>query len=194
MGCAELPGGEVGDCMTAAMEARGEEGSCDVVTDPVWRDECLFLEGERLRKQGKVEEAFRACEQTRFGRECSYHIVRDEARAVVNEPIEAAEEHFNSLPWGKRVPDSDSMFWESWFTHRRYLEMPVDRRSCDALKRRTPCQEGADRTFDEAALGAQRKPLCAALEAGEPPILLDDGSPAFWLDSYSVDRAKVLCR
>ena len=193
-GCGTLPAGDADDCKTAALEIREEEGQCGTLEDPLWKDECLFLEGERLRKEGRLEEAFALCESTRFGRECSWHILRDEAHNVHDRSFPEVEAYYKGLPYGKRVPDGEALFWESWFTHRRFLGNKVDRRDCEVLSQPRHCFEGADRTFDETCLMQNRRVFCEKMASGEPLFTLEDGTSAFYVDSYSQGRAEVLCR
>jgi len=184
---------EVGDCMTAAFEARDALNDCGTIASPIWAEECLFLQGERLRLEGRLEEAIVACEQTRFARECTFHLVRDEARAVSSESLLTAKDRLDSLPTMRRAPDVEPMFWRQWFIARRLEGEVVDRRVCEVLADPRPCYEGADKTWDIAVGGLPRDLLCPALAAGEPPLTLPDGTPQFVPDEPSLRRARRLC-
>lgn len=131
--CEALPPGENReDCLVGAMEAldRHERADCDALSPGMWRDECIFLYAEREQRAGDLPSAFAACEETRFARECSYHLIRTAAHAVVDASIgevAAAVEPYRVL---KAAPDAPALLWKAWVQERSKRGDTLDAGPC----------------------------------------------------------------
>jgi hypothetical protein len=139
--CGRLDGDAEPDCLVAAMEAQGrlEASDCQVVPEGLWRDECVFLYAERQARAGDLGEAMHTCEQTRFGRECSFHLIREGSRAVLDKPVAEAAAATGAYTGMKLAPDAERLFWKSWFRERLQKKKEVDPRDCPTAS----CFEGA---------------------------------------------------
>lgn len=132
-GCEAIRDGESrADCLLAAMEVHGRLNpeDCAIIAPGRWHDECLFLFAERANKAGRLDEAFAACQESGFGRECSFHLIREAARTVKDAtPAEAirAVEPYRGLA---RAPDAESLFWQAWYREQAAEGLPVDPTSC----------------------------------------------------------------
>lgn len=120
------------DCLLAVMEAheRLERTDCAVVPEGRWHEECLFLFAERANKAGRLEQAFAACDETSYGRECSYHLIREAARTVRDEPparAGAAVEPYRAL---SRAPDAPLLFWKAWYREQAARGRTIDPTGC----------------------------------------------------------------
>ncbi len=120
------------DCLLAAMERLGrlERADCALVADPLWNDECVFLYAERAARAGDLADAFAACNETRFRRECSYHLIREAARTVLDRPAAEAATRiapYTSLPG---APDAPRLFWRAWHRERLAEHFPIDPAAC----------------------------------------------------------------
>ncbi|MES2640567.1 MAG: hypothetical protein V4850_13825 [Myxococcota bacterium] len=126
------------------MEAQGrlDEADCDGIPKGVWHDECVFLYAEREARAGNLAEAFAACDRTVFARECSFHLIRIGARAVLDQPLTdaaATAVAYQGLP---RAADAQRLFWKTWFQDRMEKGEPVDPTGCPTQD----CVEGARQT------------------------------------------------
>ncbi len=167
--CRRLPEADRPDCLVAAMEALGrlDRADCDDIPAGVWRDECVFLYAEREARAGNLAEAFTACDTTVFGRECSFHLIREGARSVLDLPLSDAVPAaipYDGLP---RAPDAQRLFWRTWFRERLERKVPVDPTGCPTAD----CSAGARETI-LLTLNAFARAQGAAFCAGGP---LPDG-------------------
>jgi len=109
-----------GDCAVAVMEAlhRRDPADCQRLEPGIWKEECMFLYAERAASDGHLREAFQSCNQTRFGRECSYHLIRQGVRSVLALPPAEAGNlllAYQDLPW---APDAEWLFWKTYWRQR----------------------------------------------------------------------------
>ena len=121
-----------GDCLVGAMERheRLDMGDCADLEPGLWYDECLFQFAERANKVGRLDEAFTACETSRFGRECSYHLIREAAWRVIDQPLDqaiAAAAPYRGLA---RAPDAPRLFWQAFFRETGRLGRTIDPGGC----------------------------------------------------------------
>jgi hypothetical protein len=161
------------------MEESGrlEPGDCDVVPIGTWRDECLFLYAERVARRGETAAGFAACEGTRFGRECTYHLIREGARAALTLDLPAAAVRAGSYTGLRLAPDAERLFWKSWFHERMRGDQPVDPTECPTAA----CVDGARETVIFALNGmarANRSGFCAG-----PPPNGTVGGRVLWRDT-----------
>lgn len=168
-----------GDCLVASMERhnRLNEADCERVPAGLWREECLFLYAERAAAAGDLQAAFATCDRINFGRECSFHLIREAARAVRDVPIDQAGAAIAPYRTLDRAPDAPRLFWKAWFRERQEVNIPVDPTGCPDLD----CEWGAmqpvfmllnTRVRDDAAK------LCSAPITGVEP----DGR-VLWADT-----------
>lgn len=121
-----------GDCAVAVMEHlhRREESDCQRLKPGLWQEECYFLYAERAAAEGRLREGFRACQRTDFGRECSFHLVRQGIRRVVAlPPTEAADllTAYQGLPY---APDLEFLFWKTYWRQRLEAGKAIEPNSC----------------------------------------------------------------
>jgi hypothetical protein len=93
--CLDLDQALAGDCLVTAMGRLGrlEVDDCALVKEQLWHEECLFQYAERAAAAGQLEPAFAACAASAYGRECSFHLVRQASEKVLTEsPAVAAAE------------------------------------------------------------------------------------------------------
>jgi len=120
------------ECVVAVVDRHAvtDRAPCDDLDDGVWRDECLFRYAERVAAAGDVAEAIDACDGHRYARECSFHLLRDAARASVDADAASATQRLavwaDALP---HAPDAPRLFWRSWFRERAGAH-PVDPSVC----------------------------------------------------------------
>ncbi len=129
------------DCLVAISERHEQAISvCAEVAVDTWAQECRFQFAERAAKAGDLESAFAACDSTqRFGRECSYHLIREVARTVIDRP--PAEVGDRAAPYAKltRAPDAERLFWKAYFRERLASGVAIDPTGCPTPR----CFEGA---------------------------------------------------
>ncbi len=134
------------DCLLAAMERLGrlDRDDCAIVADPLWNDECVFLYAERAARAGDLADAFSACGQTRFRRECSYHLIREAARTVLDRPATEAGSRIAPYTTLPGAPDAPKLFWRAWHRERLAAQIPIDPAACGAD---AVCVHGARETI-----------------------------------------------
>lgn len=184
-----------GDCLVGAMERhdRLDPADCAELDAGLWYDECLFQFAERANKAGRLEDAFTACETSRFGRECSYHLIREAAWRVIDEPLDqaiAAAAPYRGLA---RAPDAPHLFWQAFFRELGRLGRTIDPSACPDAD----CRSGARDVVFQRLNGlytADPAGWCAWVPAPGaavdpslvPPIpSTGDGRPA-WVDTPEV--------
>ncbi len=153
-GCNALEGVRADRCRVevAALHGHDELAACALVEDPMWKDECVFQLAERLASRGEAGTAFELCSHTRFSRECSYHLLREVARGVLDRsPAEAAA----ALgPWRsvKGVGDASRLFWKAWFREGRAKGRRVSAEDCPEPE----CVDAARETLFESLRALHR--------------------------------------
>ncbi|MFZ5481314.1 MAG: hypothetical protein ACOZNI_31430 [Myxococcota bacterium] len=173
-GCEDLA--DPGPCLVAASERHAAgRADCDAVADPLWRDECVFRYAERAAKAGERDAAVAACEATRFGRECTFHLIREGARAVLREDVATATAAID--PWRavRLAPDAPRLFWKTWFRERLAAKIPVDPTPCADEDCRGGARDAVYTTM--AAVARATEGFC---EAPTPTGTLGDRT--LWVD------------
>jgi hypothetical protein len=141
---------------------------------------------ERQRAAGDLSLAFRTCRDIRFGRECTFHLIRSEAWSVLAEPADRAAERLVELQDLPFARDGERLFWREWH-HRSLVEgRSVDAARCDVLADPTPCRVVVGDLFRDAAAALGWPKICDRVAAGKPPLTLTGGEPAY-LASPEVD-------
>jgi len=145
-----------GDCQVAIVERfeRYELAECERILgmEPrtaMWRDECVFIVAEGLRQRGELGPALEACVQTRFARQCAWHLVEDEANASLAEEPPVAELRIERFRAARPIPDAAMQFWRIRFRSAAGQGQPPDERVCASLQAATPCLEAFDRGLIE---------------------------------------------
>lgn len=157
--CRRLPEEDAPDCLVAVQEALGrlDRADCDAIPAGVWRDECVFLYAERVAAAGDAAAGFAACEGTRFGRHCTYHLIREGARAALERPLAEAAVATDAYAGLRLAPDAGRLFWQTWFRERMSRNHPVDPSGCGALPRGVEaCHQGALDTIELSLQGMAR--------------------------------------
>ncbi|MCB9758241.1 MAG: hypothetical protein H6739_00235 [Alphaproteobacteria bacterium] len=185
-----------GECAVAAIEARGalSAAACAQVPAGLWREECLFLTAEAVLADGHLEAAMAGCRDTRFARECSFHLIRAEAQAAaLLDPAEAAAQ-LASLPVTVVAPDAARLFWREWLRARQSAGRSVDPAACRALPDPAPCDAALMELWLAAISAMPRDRFCALrAEVGRTPLTLAGGAPAFADDPALVAHADRYC-
>ncbi len=169
-----------GDCLVAVMEQwdQLDVGECHALAQAepgmaVWRDECVFQLAERMRARGRIDDALALCVDTRFARECAWHLVQDEAEASVTEHPEVAELRLSRFADAHRVPDAALQFWMIRFRAQAAADIVPDATACTYLERPEPCLE-AFRRHVRLLLDAQarkhRERVCSPPDAGAATV------------------------
>lgn len=165
-GCAELPTARAGECATAALEARDAMSveACRQLHERVWQDECVFQFAERVAETD-LSAGVETCHESAFARECSFHLIRTQARAVADQEPPVAELRAAGLGEIRRAPDAPILFFEEWLVEGRRLGLDASPERCGALQDERPCVE-ALRRMSHKALRTIGPPGCPAVEAG----------------------------
>lgn len=122
-----------------ALHDRRDPDDCGLVVEPLWREECLFQYAERAAAAGELEPAFAACNRSLYGRECSFHLLRQAAEPTLDgSPAEAAPVLTPYLAL-EPAPDAPRLFWRTWFRDRLARHHPVDPTGCPDRA----CEQGA---------------------------------------------------
>jgi|GEM_PF-3181808 len=183
--CASLDDGRSGECALAAVQVRGvvTEASCAGIAEGVWHDECLFSAAEELQKEGRVDDAFALCGRTRFGRECSFHVIRDTAKSAQNADATTLVALSTSLesPW---AADAKELFWKSWHRMAQEAGHVLDTERCQPVKTvdngaYLACVDGVRVLFVDAAKAVGATVVCDRVKRGEAPVVLKGNRPVF---------------
>ncbi|RME22927.1 MAG: hypothetical protein D6798_14595 [Deltaproteobacteria bacterium] len=152
-----------GDCLVAIMERfdRLDAGECLALAEAepelaLWRDECVFQLAERLRARQRIEDALRLCLETRFSRECSWHLVRDEAEASIDEAPAIAELRLARFTGARRLPDAGLQFWMIRFRAQAARGVLPDERVCGQIVEPEACIEAFRRHIRQSLATLQR--------------------------------------
>ncbi len=172
-GCAALPTLDAqGDCATAAVEARGAitDDACEGVPPGLWHDECRFMLAERQRAAGDLGRGLATCGAQRFGRECTFHLIRSEAWDVHDGTASQALERVARLGDLPLARDAERLFWREWH-HKGLVEgLQVDPARCDVLADPGPCRSATGELFRDAAAALGWARVCARIADGRPPL------------------------
>lgn len=170
--CAEI--GELrlrSDCQVAAMERWGglAEAECLEVSDPVWADECRFQLAERLRVAGDLAGGIDACHRTRFRRQCSWHLLQDEAQDSVDETPAEAQRRLRPFAASNPLPDAGRHFWAIRMQEQNGAGRSADETDCDQVADSQSCtiafERHVHRTLD--ALGRANLAKVCGAETGQ---------------------------
>lgn len=180
--CRRLPAADQGDCLVASMEIhqRLDRADCEDIPAGLWHNECVFLFAEREAKAGNLAYAVEACDRSGFGRECSYHLIREGARAVLDAPMEEAAAATRTWEGMQHAPDAERLFWRTWFRERQQKDIPVDPTGCA-----TPaCQDGARETLIFTLNGLARARGEAFCDGSLPSPTI--GTRTLWVETGPV--------
>ncbi len=185
-----------GDCLVAVMErfSQLDEGECLALAQAepalaLWRDECVFQLAERLRARGRMDDALRLCLDTRFSRECAWHLVQDEAEASIGEPAAVAELRLERFAGARRLPDAALQFWMIRLRAQVSVGTLPDETVCGELAASEPCFEALRRHIRASLDGLHKlKQDRACPEGADPAGTLS--ADAAWVDG-PVARATV---
>lgn len=130
--CNQGPPGLRAECVAVVADAHAtlDRSVCDALPGGLWHDECLFQYAERAAKADKLPDAIAACNDTRFGRECSFHLLRDAAEAMWSDPMDKVTGFVKTWPSMERAPDAGRLFWRTWHRKRLVERLPVDPTGC----------------------------------------------------------------
>lgn len=140
-----------GDCAVTITERfeRLDPSDCAHVTDPVWLDECRFLLAERVGKTGDIQSALTICNQSRFRRHCSWHLLQDgvdDTMALSAAEAEAVLEEFGRFD---ALKDAPFQFWRIRWREWAGLGRSADERDCAGLRHQRGCEEALSRHVRE---------------------------------------------
>lgn len=150
------------DCLTAITERHERPvDDCTRITVDRWAQECRFLYAERAARAGELDAAFAACDGTQaFGRECSYHLIREAARAVLDKPPSEVPDVAKGYAALTRAPDAEQLFWNAYFRERLAQKKPIDPTGCPGQA----CLDGAlhEMKLHLPAIKRSHSDFCAA--------------------------------
>ncbi len=137
------------DCLAAATEALGRPiADCADIKVDHWAQECRFQYAERTALTGDLADAFAACDGTpEYGRECSYHLIRQASHRVVDKSPDKITDPFGGADFARltRAPDAERLFWKAYFRERLANGVLIDPTGC-------PTQACTDGAQDEISL------------------------------------------
>lgn len=195
-GCEQISGQDAqGDCLSAAIALR--EGTrledCQSISSERWRNECVFVLAERMGAED-VDGAIALCAESRFVRECLFHLIQDKAQAVGElEPVQAqrAIEPFSGV---KRVPDAATLFWKEWVNHQvRTLDRAVPSTLCQGLEDSQSCKAGLSSARKMMLRGIPSAQRCERSAEERPILALSDGSQALELSPMEMEEIRRTC-
>ena len=164
--------------MTAVLAEHqvDEAQACWEISEPLWGDECRFQVAERQAERD-FGLAVQTCGQTRFGRECSFHLVRQLARqAAEPEQAEAVASKLGDIP---RAPDAQQLFWNEWLKDQRVRGRALSAERCASLgaSAKAFCTDALELQVRKLAADLPSERVCAEIDQG---VLLrfDSGEPA----------------
>jgi len=136
-----------GDCRVALMEnwSRLDPADCETMESALWRDECLFQLGERQWESGEVATGLETCEQTRFRRNCAWHLVQYEVLATLDQSAVEAEEKILGFADSDPMPDAAFQFWLIRFREQAGKGLQLNELNCEGLKQPEPCRAAIQR-------------------------------------------------
>lgn len=131
------------DCTLAVLERwqRLEDADCAEIDDGRLRDECRFQLAERRLAAGDLPGAIASCEQTRYRRPCSWHLVRDVAEASWESPIRVAEAEVARFATAAAIPDAGRHFWTVRFREVIGHRGVLDESECETLDNPSTCRD-----------------------------------------------------
>jgi hypothetical protein len=177
-----------GDCRVALMESwnRLDPADCESMESPLWRDECLFLLGERQLAAGDLALGLATCEQTRFRRNCAWHLVQDEVQATLELPAPEAEERILAFADATPIPDAAMQFWIIRFRERAGAGYALDEADCETLQDPIPCRAAVERHIHGILDARVKRKLAETCDAkpGERATL--NGEPAWTVGEVSL--------
>ncbi len=139
---------------------------------------------ERQRAAGRLDQALDTCKDQRFGRECTFHLIRSEAWQVLTLPAPEAAARLAPLAGLPFARDAERLFWREWH-HRSLVQgTPVDPARCQGLADPDACRAVTGELFRDAAAALGWAEVCQRVAAGDPP-LQRRGQPSF-VDSPEV--------
>lgn len=198
--------GTRGDCQVASMESWGrlDPAECVALAQgapelALWRDECMFQLAERLRAAGDLDGALAACVDTRFARQCAWHLVQDEAEASLDEPPPRAEQRLSRFSGIQRLPDAPMQFWLVRFRAAAAAGTPPAETVCAGLSAPEPCYDALGRSVRlvlDARHRADRVGACGSLsEDGAKLDMRPSWSPGpranAYVDQWRAQRCRV---
>ncbi len=185
--CEELRAQPRDDCLLAAMREhdRRVRSDCDRISEGRAKGECLFAYAERVVKVDPAE-AMNACAATQYARECSYHLLREAARAVEEKP--PAEALAAIEPWRaiSAVADPDRLFWKAYFRERIDRKLVIDPEGCPGPE----CLAGARETILSAMNGRLKadRSLCSVPISDERWV--DSPTTRGWIDTWKRNECR----
>lgn len=188
--CLRLDQALAGDCLVSAMGRlhRLERADCELVKETIWHNECLFQFAERAAQAGQLQAAFDACSASAYGRECSFHLVRQASDTVLDaEPAVAATKVAPYLAM-EAAPDAPRLFWRAWWRDRLGKGKPVDPTGCpdDA------CRQGAQETIFttlHALARARGEAFCAEVPSN-PHTWVSNPTTDGWVRDWQASECR----
>jgi hypothetical protein len=184
-----------GDCMTAALELREGTGlkDCEQIESERWRNECIFVLAER-QSTSDLPGAVALCEQSRYARECLFHLIRDVAQTKTDLAADQAEGFIEPFVGVTRVPDSAALFWKEWVRYKvRTMDQAVPEGLCEGLVDVESCTAGVVKARKEMVRGEPSAERCKRVEEELPLLQLEDGTQALALTALELEEIRRTC-
>jgi hypothetical protein len=182
----------LGDCQVTITERfeRLDPADCNHVTDPVWLDECRFLLAERVGQTGDIKGALAICNQSRFRRHCSWHLLQDGVDATLELSAPEAEAVLEDFGRFEALKDAPFQFWRirwrEWAGHGKV----ADEADCTGLRHEQGCRDALARHVREMLNTLSRRDATAicALPAGRR--VLNRGEPVWKLGPLTAEAER----
>jgi len=180
-----------GDCQVAVMEKwnRLDPQDCEALESELWKHECLFQLGERQWQAGDVETGLHTCQQTRFRRNCGWHLVQYEVLDTLDLPAAEAEAQIRGFEDFEPMPDAALQFWIIRFRELAGEGRPPNEVDCGGLQNPEPCRAAIQRHVISTLQTQARRhhdELCAAAPGTRVTLR---GEPA-WTPGPVVEEAE----
>lgn len=164
-----------GECSTASMALHAPDlEACKALEVVLWRDECVFSAAEAMAAED-LRAAVDACHDSRFARECSFHLIRDRARTVATVDAATASSLAATLGDIRRAPDALFLFWQEWFVAGRQAGLAANPARCEGASDPLDCIEGLRRLAHQTARSLGPEVFCRRLAEGDLAADLDPG-------------------
>ncbi len=141
---------------------------------------------ERQRGAGLLAEGLDSCLGIRFGRECTFHLIRAEAWEVLDLPSDQAAVRLAGLHGLPHARDAERLFWREWHHRGLVLGRSVDPERCEGLADPDVCRGVVGELFRDAAATLGWPEVCERAARGQTLLTRAGGEPAY-LPSPEVD-------
>ena len=165
-----------GDCLSLALETHkaATRRDCASIESERWKGECYFVLAEKERGQD-LAQATETCSLSSYARECMEHLIKSEAKLVVDQDPLEQQATLSVLQSSPVAEDAGVIFWQEWALLRVEADLMVSRLDCRGLVDEGSCSVGMKRAGKELIRAGGLENRCKAAAAGRPLLALSDG-------------------